>query len=296
MGGCATKPKVSKTEVAEKLADEPPPEAKKEVMVVMEAADYNERVKEIVGDDDVNNKGDEHSTLKRRSLSFLFEEVKEEKKEVTVEAGDYSERVKEIVGDDDDNDNGKVDKHGTLKRRSLSLLFEEVKEAKKSDKVDKHGIHKRRSLSLLFEEGKEAKKEVVVMVEAGDYGERVKEIIGDDDITDKIDEHGIHKRRSLSLLFEEEGKESTIKDKASTELVKQSRKGDIPNSNLASEPKQSGKSGVIVEEQLAFAAGDAVQEESDETQKIDVATPKLVRKSKQMEKIVEKADENVEIM
>lgn len=224
MGGCATKPKVSKTEVAEKLADEPPPEAKKEVMVVMEAADYNDRVKEIVGDDDVNNKGDEHSTLKRRSLSFLFGEVKEEKKEVTVEAGDYSERVKEIVGDD--NDNGKVDKHGTLKRRSLSLLFEEVKEANKeatveagdyservteivgnddddSDKVDKHGIHKRRSLSLLFEEGKEAKKEVVVMVEAGDYGERVKEIIGDDDITDKIDEHGIHKRRSLSLLFEE---------------------------------------------------------------------------------------------
>ncbi|XP_056159227.1 uncharacterized protein LOC115681995 isoform X2 [Syzygium oleosum] len=267
MGGCATKPKVSKTEVAEKLADEPPPEAKKEVMVVMEAADYSERVKEIVGDDDVNNKGDEHSTLKRRSLSFLFEEVKEEEKEVTVEAGDYSERVKEIVGDD--NDNGKV---------------------------DKHGIHKRRSLSLLFEEGKEAKKEVVVMVEAGDYGERVKEIIGDDDITDKIDEHGIHKRRSLSLLFEEEGKESAIKDKASTELVKQSRKGDIPNSNLASEAKQSGKSGVIVEEQLAFAAGDAVQEESDETQKIDAATPKLVRKSKQMEKIVEKADENVEIM
>lgn len=97
----------------------------------------------------------------------------------------------------------------------------------------------------------------------------------------------------------QEGKESAIKDKASTELVKQvkqSRKGDIPNSNLASEPKQSGKSGVIVEEQLAFAAGDAVQEESDETQKIDVATPKLVRKSKQMEKIVEKADENVEIM
>ncbi|KAF8011905.1 hypothetical protein BT93_I0131 [Corymbia citriodora subsp. variegata] len=271
MGGCATKPKVSKTKAAEKPADEPPPEAKKEVKVVTEAGDYSERVKEIVGDDSINDKGDERGTHNRRSLSLLFEEVEEAKTEVMAEAVDYGERVKKIVGDDDDN-----------------------------DKVDKEGTHKRRSLSLLFEEVKEAKKEVMVMVEAGDYREKVKEITDDDDVTDKIDEHGTHKRRSLSLLFEEEGKESAIKDKApSTELakqVKQSRKGDTPNNNLACEAKQSGKSGDVVEEQLAFAAGDAAQEESEEKQEIDAATPKLVRKLKQMEKIEEKADENVELM
>ncbi|KAL3721534.1 hypothetical protein ACJRO7_033948 [Eucalyptus globulus] len=269
MGGCATKLKVLKTRAVDKPADEPLPEAKKEVMVVMEAGDYSERVKEIVGDDSINDKGDEPATHKRRSLSLLLEEVKEAKTEV-VEAGDYSGRVKEIVGDDDDN-----------------------------DKVDKQGTHTRRSLSLLFEEVKEAKKEVMIMMEAGDYREKVKEITGDEDVTDKTDEHGIHKRRSLSLLFEEEGKESAIKDNASTELAKQAKqsfKGDTPNNNLASESKQSGKSEVIVEEQLAFAAGGAAQEESEETQKIDVATPKLVRKTTQMEKIEEKADENVEIM
>ncbi|XP_030543741.1 uncharacterized protein LOC115750494 [Rhodamnia argentea] len=363
MGGCATKARVSKTEAADKQANEPPPEAKKAVMVVMEAGrDYSERLKEIVSDDGVNDKGDEHGIHKGRSLSLLFGEIKEAKKEVTVEAGDYSERVKEIVSDDDDNE--EVDRHGTHKRRSLSALFEEVKEAKKevlvmveageygervkeiiadddvTDKINEHGTHKRRSLSLLFEEVTEAKKEVTVeagdysnrvkeivgdddadandkfdrngtharpslsvifeevkeakeevmaMVEAGEYGERVKEIIGDDDVADKIDEHGTHKRRSLSLLFEEECKDSAVEDKASAELEKQGKqscKGDIPNNNLASEPKRIGKSEVTVEEeQLAFTAGDAAREGSDGTQKGDGATPELVRKLKQMEKI-----------
>ncbi|KAI3441051.1 uncharacterized protein J3R85_002712 [Psidium guajava] len=360
MGGCATKPKVSKTEAAAKPADERPPEVNKAVMVVMEAGDYSDRVKEIVGDGGVNDKGDEHGIHKGRSLSLLFGEIKEAKKEVTVEAGDYSQRAKEIVGDDDNNDKvdrrgthkrrslsvlfeevneakkevmvmveageygervkeiigdddfaDKIDEHGTHKRRSFSLLFEEVKEAKKemaieagdygkrvkevvgdddnNDKLDRHGAHARRSLSVLFEQVNEAKKEVMVVVEAGEYGERVKEIIGDDDVTDRIDEHGTHKRRSLSLLFEEEGKESAIEDKASTELakqVKQSCKGDIPNNNLASDPKGIGKSEVTAqEEQFAFAAGVASQEESDGTQKEDGVTLELVGKLKQMEKI-----------
>lgn len=73
--------------------------------------------------------------------------------------------------------------------------------------------------------------------------------------------------------------------------------GDIPNNNLAGEPKQSGKSEVIVEQHLASAAGDAAQEESDKTQKIDVATTKNSSKSqRRWAEIKEKASEIEEIM
>lgn len=81
-------------------------------------------------------------------------------------------------------------------------------------------------------------------------------------------------------------------------LAKQVKhEGDIPNNNLAGEPKQSGKSKVIVEQHLASAAGDAAQEESDKTQKIDVATTKNSSKSqRRWAEIKEKASEIEEIM
>lgn len=91
------------------------------------------------------------------------------------------------------------------------------------------------------------------------------------------------------MVQNQEGKESAIEDKASTEVAKQGKqscKGDIPNDNLASDPKRIGKSEVTVEEeQLAFAAGDAAQEESNGTQKGDGAKLELVGMLKQMEKI-----------
>lgn len=93
MGGCATKLKGVKADAGDLPAPEPAPPAKEEAGVVSETK------KEVV-------------------------EVVEEEKKVVVQEGE----VKEREGDKDReiHDDDKVDDQGS-KRRSLSLLFKEVK-------------------------------------------------------------------------------------------------------------------------------------------------------------------------